>query len=198
MTEMQFFQEFFGSMMVFMIVILIAAAIEIAGRVLFAVGVYKDAQGNYNNNAMMWALLIGFLGLIPAIIYFCVRKPAMPPLQCPHCRGQLQGAFPTCPYCKGTIDLTIPPQENPSFIELRAKGKKLMIWGGILVIVSTVLAIVGTIIYMAAAFNTVSRIPSSGWEFSYGDDSPFGDNYGGFPRFDSAFSYIQSKFFLKA
>ena len=46
----------------------------VAGSVLFGCAVYNDAKSKWNDNATMWGVLVGILGLIPGIIYLCVRN----------------------------------------------------------------------------------------------------------------------------
>lgn len=46
----------------------------IAGSVLFGCAVYNDAKSKWNDNATMWGVLVGLLGLIPGIIYLCIRN----------------------------------------------------------------------------------------------------------------------------
>ena len=37
----------------------------VAGSVLFGCAVYNDAKSKWNDNATMWGVLVGILGLIP-------------------------------------------------------------------------------------------------------------------------------------
>ena len=39
----------------------------VAGSVLFGCAVYNDAKSKWNDNATMWGVLVGILGLIPGI-----------------------------------------------------------------------------------------------------------------------------------
>lgn len=72
----------------------------ITGKVFLALAVYQDARSRYNNNALMWALLVGFFDLIPAIVYLCLRKnPGNGPVLCPSCAlyyAPFSGACPRC------------------------------------------------------------------------------------------------------
>jgi len=123
--------------------------VMILGEILFAVGIHNDAKGNYNPNPMMWALLTVFLGWIPAIVYFCVRKNNFIKVGCPNCRNMLPEPQPVCPFCRTSIAV---PLEDPAFIALRAKGKKQMIAGAILYGISYVLFIVFYILFFVFAF----------------------------------------------
>lgn len=167
--ESQVAQTALVPMLIFLVLIFAIAAVEIVGRVIFSLGVYKDAQGNYNQNPLMWALLVGFLGLIPLIIYFCLRKNNSYRVACPHCRNILQTPTASCPFCHNAIDPSAIPAENPAYIELRRKGKKQMIAGGILIGISYVLAIVFLVLFFVwfATFTT-SQFPST---YSYSFDN---------------------------
>ncbi|WP_163651851.1 peptidase [Listeria sp. PSOL-1] len=55
---------------------LLCAVFGIAGRVLLAIWIYKDAESR-NMNAALWCLLIAFTSvIIVMIVYFIIKKPA--------------------------------------------------------------------------------------------------------------------------
>ena len=58
----------------FLIIWFLLFGLMITGKVFLALAVYQDARSRYNNNALMWGLLVGFFDLIPAIVYLCLRK----------------------------------------------------------------------------------------------------------------------------
>ena len=92
--------ENFGVVMIFYVLIFLAS---IAAQVLFACAAYQDAKSMNNKDATMWAVLIGLLGLIPGIIYLCIRKNnnSAPSVQqiCIGCRAPIAPGTNVCPYC---------------------------------------------------------------------------------------------------
>lgn len=61
----------------FFLGLLLSCAMMLAQRILFAIAVYFDAMANEIESPMLWTLLVGFLGLIPGLIYlFSIRKSA--------------------------------------------------------------------------------------------------------------------------
>lgn len=75
------------------------ALIGIAERILFAIAAYFDARSKCNKDAVMWAFLIGFLGLIPGIIYLCIRNSQRNIVFCPCCGFNHLGSDMNCPKC---------------------------------------------------------------------------------------------------
>ena len=83
-------------------IVLIFAIVSLLGiteRVLFAVAAYNDACAKSNRDAVMWGLLIGFLGLIPGIIYICVRNSGHEFVNCPACGFVHSTRDSNCPKC---------------------------------------------------------------------------------------------------
>lgn len=75
-------------------------AMLISVRVLFAAAAYNDAKSKLNQNAMMWGLLIGFIGLIPGIIYLCVRNNSESKfILCRKCGFTYLRSSMNCPKC---------------------------------------------------------------------------------------------------
>ena len=77
---------------------------SIAAQVLLACAAYQDAKSLNNKDATMWAVLIGLLGLIPGIIYLCIRKNnsnSVSSVQqiCIGCRAPIAAGTNICPYC---------------------------------------------------------------------------------------------------
>ena len=74
-------------------------------QVCMALAVYYDGQSKMNRNSVVWAVLCGLLGIIPMIIYLCVRNnPSMVPIYCSQCGRAHVISEPCCPFCH---------QENP-------------------------------------------------------------------------------------
>ena len=108
---------------------------------------YNDAISKGSGDATMWGLLIGFFGLIPGIIYLCVRNSQQRKVCCLKC-GFWHSVFePVCPRC-GEPNQT-PPPVNSISAALRRKAKKLLIAALICLGVGIVIAIVGIAAFCA-------------------------------------------------
>ncbi|MGX8701344.1 hypothetical protein [Caproiciproducens sp.] len=80
----------------------------LAARVLFALAAYSDACAKANPDALMWGLLIGFLGLIPGVVYLCIRNSSRNYLVCPNCGFRHYFYDAVCPRCGAPNQ----PQQN--------------------------------------------------------------------------------------
>jgi hypothetical protein len=49
--------------------------------IILAIWVYKDAEERGDSNAVLWLIVVLFLGIIGLIIYLVVRKDKQPPQQ---------------------------------------------------------------------------------------------------------------------
>jgi hypothetical protein len=88
--------------------LLVLFILWIAVRILFALAAYHDALSKENRDAVMWGLLIGFLGLIPSIIYLCVRNSVSTQVRCRNC-GALYGSwYQFCPACGEKSNNPVP------------------------------------------------------------------------------------------
>jgi ribosomal protein L37E len=104
----------------------------IAVRVLFAMAAYNDALSKMNQNALMWGLLIGFVGLIPGIIYLCVRNnSASKFILCRRCGFTYFRGYMNCPKC-GEPNLN-GQDLNPLSEQQRKRAEKLCIAAGVLI-----------------------------------------------------------------
>lgn len=132
--------------------------LSIVAQLFLAMAVYQDARSHYNSNALMWALLIGFLGLIPGIVYLCIRKKiGNTPVVCPHCGlcyAPFSGACPRCSAPNPTIFMD-------AYSDLMAAHKKaktyltvaIVLWGSfILLTIILVVALVATAVGSAAVY----------------------------------------------
>ncbi len=141
-----YMDSYMGSMVCW--VIAYAAFLGLCGiamRVLFALAVYNDAVAKENHEATMWALLVGFLGLIPGIIYLCVRSSPQRKVCCPRC-GLWHNAYETvCPRCGTPNPAPAIPQQNPYLLQNEQKAKKLLIGGIICFVVLILVAVFGGI-----------------------------------------------------
>lgn len=100
-------------------------------RVFIALSIYNDAKALYNDNAVMWGVLSGLLGLIPCIIYLCIRKSGrgMPVQLCVYCRNKLFPGTQVCPYCGSGQPPYNPyaPVYDPEAEAFRAQAKRFLI-----------------------------------------------------------------------
>lgn len=88
--------------------IMIVSLLALAARVLFALAAYNDACAKANPDALMWGLLTGFLGLIPGIIYLCIRNSSRNDIVCPSCGFRHYFYDAVCPRCGAPNQ----PQQN--------------------------------------------------------------------------------------
>lgn len=88
----------------------------VAGSVLFGCAVY---------NATMWGVLVGILGLIPGIIYLCVRNEPLKRIYvCHNCGWGNPLSARQCGHCGA--GLYYPTEET---LQRQKKAKTLLIWG---------------------------------------------------------------------
>lgn len=107
--------------------------------ILLAFAAYYDARSKDNKDALMWAMLIGFLGLIPGIIYLCIRNSGQNYVICPNCGLSHSWRAPICPRC-GTPNQT-PAYANP-FAAQQAHRAKILLIIAIVLMVIFVLALI--------------------------------------------------------
>ena len=121
--------------------------VGLAERVLFAFAAYNDACAKDNSDAVMWALLIGFLGLIPGIIYLCVRNSGRNFAICQNCGCSHYAGDQNCPRC-GTANPT-PQFVNPYAPQQAHRAKVLLTVALVLVGVGLIAAVFGIVIFTA-------------------------------------------------
>lgn len=103
----------------------IIGLVGMAERVLIGLAAYNDACSKGNPDAVMWGLLIGFLGLIPGIIYLCVRNSGRQYTMCSNCGLRHFAMDPNCPRC-GAPNV-VPPYANPYVFQQAHRAKVLLI-----------------------------------------------------------------------
>lgn len=112
----------------FIIGYLLTLAVDITASVMLALAVYNDAKSKWNPNAVMWAVLVGILGLIPGIIYLCVRNEPLKKIYvCQNCGWGNPLLARQCGHCGA--GLYYPTQET--FL-LQKKAKKFLTTGVVL------------------------------------------------------------------
>ncbi|MFU0832049.1 MAG: DUF2116 domain-containing protein [Oscillospiraceae bacterium] len=116
---------------VVMLIMLFSFLVLIIQHVLFALAAYHDAQARGNPNAVLWGLAVGFLGIIPGVIYLCVRDTGIRMTRCTNCGYPHDVTDFYCPKCgqKNTGQV----QTNPYEPLLAARAKKEL-YAGIAVI----------------------------------------------------------------
>ncbi len=130
---------------------LLIMAASIAVHVLFAVAAYNDARSKMNQNALMWALLIGFLGAIPGIIYLCIRNnPVREFVTCMKCGATYHGAYMNCPRC-GEPNSFNAQYLNPFAEEQRHRARVLCIVAAVLIGLAVLFGIIMVVLAAAAA-----------------------------------------------
>ena len=115
----------------------------VAGSVLFGCAVYYDAKSKWNDNATMWGVLVGILGLIPGIIYLCVRNEPLKRIYvCHNCGWGNPLSAQQCGHCGA--GLYYPTEET---LQRQKKAKTLLIWGIVMWVVM-ILAFISIFIVM--------------------------------------------------
>jgi ribosomal protein L37E len=130
------------------IIFLFFCFVPIAARILFGVAAYNDARSKLNQNALMWGLLIGFLGLIPGIIYLCVRNnPTNEFVHCMRCGAGYHVAYTNCPRCGEPNSFHIQ-YLNPFAEQQRHRAKVLCIVAAVLAGLSVLGGIVTVVLFV--------------------------------------------------
>ena len=115
----------------------------VAGSVLVGCAVYNDAKSKWNDNATMWGVLVGILGLIPGIIYLCVRNEPLKRIYvCHNCGWGNPLSARQCGHCGA--GLYYPTEET---LQRQKKAKTLLIWGIVMWVVM-ILAFISIFIVM--------------------------------------------------
>ena len=146
-----------GYFIAYLIGIVLCVLVTITARVLLAFAAYYDARACGNRNALMWALLVGFLGLIPGIVYLCLRDSERKRMiVCQNCGAAHPIGIPNCPQC-GIYNPYSGPFCNAETPVLAAKAKKLLIAGCVLFGVAILLVIVSVIVLLVGVAGAASR-----------------------------------------
>ncbi len=80
------------------IFIIIVPIVILAINIVLLVWVARDAKARGMDNAVLWMILVLFLGLIGLIIYIFAR-PQGNLIQCASCQGKRLQASAKCPQC---------------------------------------------------------------------------------------------------
>ncbi|NLJ31248.1 MAG: hypothetical protein GX424_06600 [Clostridiales bacterium] len=145
-SESVFFTHIAGFLWIIGLMILLL----FAERVLIALAAYFDANSKGNRDALMWALLIGFLGPIPAIIYLFVRNSGKTYVVCPNCGLSHWIHDPNCPRC-GAPNTAQTMPANPYQEQQAHRAGMFLIFGVILFVLAIVAAVAFGIAVASAA-----------------------------------------------
>lgn len=130
--------------------------IGIAERVLLGLAAYNDARAKSNTDAVMWGLLVGFLGLIPGIIYLCIRNSARRYTVCQNCSFAHDATDPNCPKC-GAPNPVSEQYMNPFAAQQAHRAKVQFTVALVLIGVGVLAAIVIGISFAAAVFSVTGN-----------------------------------------
>lgn len=128
----------------------------VVGQVLLGLATYNDAKARRNDSPAMWGLLVGFLGLIPGIIYLCLRNEgSRRMIPCVKCGWYIQMNMPGCPRC-GAPNPYAAPMDSPELIALKSKAKKQLIAAIIVLVSGILLMFIGVFGMMSGIFWSAS------------------------------------------
>lgn len=119
----------------------LVALFGLAQQVLFGLAAYNDARAKGNPDAVMWGLLVGFLGLIPGIIYLFVRNSNHSYVVCQSCGFTHMASDFSCPKC-GAPGAAPNQYANPLVAEQAHRARVLLIIAIILFVISIILSLI--------------------------------------------------------
>jgi hypothetical protein len=122
----------------------IAALFFLAGRIFLALAAYNDARSKSNRDALMWALLIGLIGLIPGIVYLCIRNSVHNYAVCRNCGCSHLAAEPNCPQC-GAPNPYAPQYVNP-MAEQQARQARIYLAVGLVLLALGLILVVAAVV----------------------------------------------------
>ncbi|OCN01245.1 hypothetical protein A7X67_07720 [Clostridium sp. W14A] len=128
-----------GISLIAMTMMLFVSLLFVAEHVLFGLAAYHDAQSQGNPDAVIWGLAVGFLGIIPGIIYLCVRGSGRRLVRCANCGYPHDATDFCCPKCGEKNPAAA--EANPYAQVLASRARKEMI-GGIAVIAAGILLMI--------------------------------------------------------
>lgn len=137
-----------GSVITIVISAIFLIIAVILAQIFLGLTIYYDAKSKGNCNAGMWGGLTGVFGLIPAIIYLCVRNSASQRIiQCATCGFAILENASGCPNCNHPNPFA--QQFYGPFVELSKKRAKDFLIAAICCFAVLILLI---IIIVVAAF----------------------------------------------
>lgn len=127
----------------------VLSLLYIAARALLGFATFNDARSKSNPDAVMWGVLTGVFGLIPGIIYLCLRSSNSNYVICQKCGCRHFFADANCPQC-GTPS---QPQQNlnPLAAQQAHKAKVQLTISIILFGIAIIAMIIGIFVFVVCA-----------------------------------------------
>lgn len=142
------------------ILILFAVLLLILAHVFLGLAVYHDAKSWNSESAVMWGLLCGLFGLVPAIIYLVIRGDAKGTIKCPQCHSKVPYGLPNCPFCQ--LPVSMMKMVSPEESQRRAKlAKTFLILACIFIVVGMVLYFC---VFLIPLFQLDRMFPEDEWK----------------------------------
>lgn len=141
----------YGGMQFIVLVFWLFILASFATRILFAIAAYNDACSKMNPNAVMWGILIGVFGLIPGVIYLCIRNnTARGPVNCPKCGLLYHSGYQNCPQC-GEPNPFNYMQMNPFALQQKQRAKKLCVAAAVIIGASVFIFVLCLALFIAGS-----------------------------------------------
>jgi predicted RNA-binding Zn-ribbon protein involved in translation (DUF1610 family) len=142
-------------------VVALLGLLGLAGQILLGLAVYNDAKAKGNTEPVMWGVLTGIFGLIPGIIYLCVRNNNRNRLiVCPNCGFTHRISEFNCPQC-GVANPFAQQFSNPLTQTQQSRANKLLIAA----IIIWVVTIIGSIIAMVWFTTAIMNAPGTSFYY---------------------------------
>lgn len=98
-----------------LIVVFIFIVLMLLARFFLGFAVFYDAKSRKNNHPLIWALLCGFFGFIPVIVYFNLKSV------CPRCHSKVARGAQMCYTCASPIMPEASQQDDSFRYQKRAR-----------------------------------------------------------------------------
>ena len=127
---------------------------------------YNDAKSRGNTEPVMWAVLTGIFGLIPGIIYLCVRNSNGNRLiVCPNCGFTHRIAELNCPQCR--VANPFSQQFFNQLTEIQQKRAKRLLIAAIIVFAVAIIICVISILWFTTSIMNATDIGTKDFTYSY-------------------------------
>lgn len=149
--------DFFFQFFQFIFVWIFCMLALIGFRICMALAVYYDGQSKMNRNSVVWAVLCGLLGMIPMIVYLCVRNnPSTVPIYCPQCGRTHFISDPYCPFCHQENPYSRIEAANPRALEQHKRAKVCLIIGICLLAAGILAIVIALIVLFSSVLGAIS------------------------------------------
>lgn len=140
-----------GVLVGFFLMWMLCIGLCIGVQICLGVAAYSDAKSKMNTNAVMWGVLVGVLGVIPGIIYLCLRNnPTLPTVSCQKCGLPYAVTLPSCPRC-GLQNAYAGSAYHPDAPKQAKRAKTLLIVAICLFAAAILTIIIGVCALVASA-----------------------------------------------